>query len=315
MRFVLPVFVYTTLAHFAKLFPRNLSLDTNEGVMVMSEHIADTTLWSLHDRIFRWLSAPDPFQSYEEARQKRLSRTGDWFIEHCEYTKWKNEPKSLLWLHGITGFGKIVLSSTIVEDLGEHCQGHIGHALAYFYFESNSTSDSTALLRSVLSQLSRPIKTGMPKLIELYHSCDKGRRQPSNDALSATLKGMFQSTPATYILLDALDECQNRSKLLDLIQTINDWQLDNLHLLVTSRPEADITEVIAPLAGPEGIIKLAPSPVNDDISNHIQNRLSLDRNLRRWRSRPDVQERISKRLLVQGDGMYGQAVTARLCYC
>ncbi len=126
---------------------------------------------------------------------------------------------------------------------------------------------------------------------------------------------MFQSTPATYILLDASYECQNRSKLLDLIQTINDWQLDNLHLLVTSRPEADITEVIAPLAGPEGIIKLAPSPVNDDISNHIQNRLSLDRNLRRWRSRPDVQERISKCLLVQGDGMYGQAVTARLCYC
>lgn len=315
MRSVLPVIAHIALARFAKMLPRNLSLDTHEGVMVMSEHLADITQESLHDRIFRWLSAPDPFQSYEEARLKRLSRTGGWFIEHCEYRKWKKEPKSLLWLHGVTGFGKTVLSSTILEDLGEHSQGHIGHALAYFYFESNSTSDSTALLRSLLSQLSRSIKTGMPKLRELYHSCDKGRRQPSNDALSATLKSMLQSTPATYILLDALDECKNRSKLLDLIQTINDWQLENLHLLVTSRPEADITEVIAPLAGPEGTIELAPSPGNDDISNHIQTRLSLDRNLSRWRKRPDIQERIEKRLLDKGNGMYGQVVTARLYIC
>ena len=200
-----------------------------------------------------------------------------------EYERWKTEPNSLLWLHGMTGCGKTVLSSTIIEDLNEHCQAHGSHTLVYFYFESNGTFEqhSTLFLRSLLLQLSRHNEAGMLKLRELYFDCDKGCKQPTRDAPYITLRSLFQSFAATYILLDALDECKDRSKPLQLIQAIHEWQLDNVHSLVTSRREADIKEILEPIARADQIVELAPSSTNDYISKYIQHSLSTDRNLSR----------------------------------
>lgn len=272
----------------------------------MSKRLSTCGEEKLHDRIYQWLSAPDPLQNHEEARTKRLLGTGEWFIEHAEYQKWKVETNSLFWLHGMTGCGKTVLSSTIIEDLCKHCQAHTSNALAYFYFESSSSSEQhcTALLRSLLAQLSKRSEAGMLELKDLYLFCDKGRHQPTHDELVMCLRAMVQSSATTYILLDALDECRNRPELLRLILKVNGWQLDNLHILVTSRREADIRGVLEMLARHEKIISI-----------YIQDRLSNDLDLKRWRNRPDIQERIRRNLLDKGDGMYEQALTAPLCYC
>ncbi|KAL8840099.1 MAG: hypothetical protein Q9176_004121 [Flavoplaca citrina] len=223
-----------------------------------------------------------------------------------EYEKWKTKPNSLLWLHGMTGCGKTVLSSTIIEDLNGHCQAHGSHTLLYFYFESNGTFEqhSTSFLRSLLLQLSRHNEAGMLKLRKLYFDCDRGRKQPTRDALYITLGTLFQGFAATYILLDALDECKDRSEPLHFIQAIHDWQLDNIHSLVTSRCEADIKEILGPIARADQIVELAPSSINDDISKYIQHSLSTDRNLSRWRRKPHIQEKIRQNLLDKGDGLF-----------
>ncbi|KAL9032880.1 MAG: hypothetical protein Q9180_006252, partial [Flavoplaca navasiana] len=287
-------------------FEKNLSLDTHEGINTISEHLSNIEQTDFLDGIYQWLAAPDALQSYEEARKKRLPTTGDWFMKSPEYGRWKTETNSLLWLHGMTGCGKTVLSSTIIEDLNEHCRAHDGHTLIYFYFESNGTFEqhSTSFLRSLLLQLSRHNEAGMLKLRQLYFDCDKGRKQPTRDALYITLRTLFQSFAASYILLDALDECKDRSKPLHLIQTIHDWQLDNVHSLVTSRREADIKEILEPIARADQIVELAPSLINDDISKYIQHSLSIDRNLSRWRRKLDIQEKIRENLFDKGDGLY-----------
>lgn len=217
----------------------------------------------------------------------------------------------------MTGCGKTVLSSTVVQDLCEHCQSHASHTLAFFYFESNVTfgQHSTSFIRSLLSQLSRQNEAGVLKLKDLYFSCDQGRSQPTDDTLLLTLRSMFQNSTATYILLDALDESQNRSRLLDVIQRVHEWEIDNVHVLVTSRCEADIKKILEPLACPDQIIELKPSVINDDINKYIQHSMSTDRSLRRWRRRPDIQQKIMENLLDKGDGLYERPIAPSLDTC
>ncbi|KAL8655533.1 MAG: hypothetical protein Q9226_003010 [Calogaya cf. arnoldii] len=208
----------------------------------------------------------------------------------------------------------MVLSSIIIEDLSKQCEAHSSNALAYFYFETSGGSEKhdIAALRSLVAQFSKQSEEGMTKLKDLYHSCDKGRQQPTNNELLSCLKAMVQSFTATYVLLDALDECKNRPELLQLIQNVNRWQLENLHILVMSRREADISEVLEMLAEHEKIIELDPSSNNNDINFYIQDRLSNGLGLKRWRKRPDIQARIKVQLLEEGDGMYELAQTASL---
>jgi len=58
-----------------------------------------------------------------------------WFLESEQYAKWKASPSSFLWLHGIPGCGKTILSSTVIEDILQHCTNDPGKAAAYFYFD------------------------------------------------------------------------------------------------------------------------------------------------------------------------------------
>ena len=54
-------------------------------------------------------------------------------------------------------------------------------------------------------------------------------------------------SPHVYILLDALDECpadDTRDDMLSAIQTMRQWSLPGLHLLVTSRDILDIRQAV-----------------------------------------------------------------------
>jgi hypothetical protein len=74
----------------------------------------------------------------------------------------------------------------------------------------------------------------------LISSCENGRRQPSAHTLLETTRQTAQESTQTYVILDALNECTQRSELIDVLETVAGWQLDNLHLLMTSRKERGI---------------------------------------------------------------------------
>ena len=92
-------------------------------------------------------------------------------------------------------------------------------------------------------------------LIFIRHA--HGRRKPGDGVLTQYLKKML-SLPTqgpVYLIIDALDECPNhtrmptsREEIVDLIQDLVDLHLPNVHLCVTSRPEIDIQTALEPLA-------------------------------------------------------------------
>jgi hypothetical protein len=84
----------------------------------------------------------------------------------------------------------------------------------------------------------------------------------------------------TFIIFDALDECNEREKLLLLLEKLNSWGTEKLYVLVTSRKERDIEETLESLVTSE--IYLQSAVVDVDIHTYLTKRLQNDLKLRKW---------------------------------
>ncbi|KAA8613965.1 HET domain-containing protein [Pyrenophora tritici-repentis] len=83
-------------------------------------------------KICSWLSAPDPSTNYHKTHKRRQAKTGLWLLESAKFAEWKERAASRLWLYGIPGCGKTILSSTIIEHLLQHCHDDTSMVTAYF---------------------------------------------------------------------------------------------------------------------------------------------------------------------------------------
>ena len=74
------------------------------------------------------------------------------------------------WLNGMSGGGKTVLSSLVIEDIKELCALTRQGGLAYFYCDLNDATKERPLLmlQSVLAQLTNPESPVPLDLIKLY---------------------------------------------------------------------------------------------------------------------------------------------------
>lgn len=130
-----------------------------------------------------------------------------------------------------------------------------------------------------------------------------GERQPTAEALLETLRLMILEFDGIFIILDALDECNDRQELLDDIEKILEWKTQKLHILATSRREKDVEERIESLVRDQDKICIQSAFVNDDIRAYVQERLQTDWILRRWRKNPVAQQEIERALMDKADGM------------
>ncbi|KAJ7254530.1 ankyrin repeat-containing domain protein, partial [Mycena rebaudengoi] len=239
------------------------------------------------------------------AANARHPKTGLWFLERPEFIEWINAPASFLWIHGISGSGKTILSSTIIDTLHDRAEHYV-----YFYFDTNNSEQQTVtqLLCSLVTQLSIRSHPPDSRLDALWTSHNSGQKlltdeELISDALLPLLKE-FEQKPI-FIVLDALDECSERPGLLQLISRMLNAKLPNVHILVTSRPEVQ--------AGDPELVKLAVSVslegcVDGDIELYLTEVLS----------RPNEPEWIYKKrdeiktaLLKRSNGMF-RLVTLQL---
>jgi hypothetical protein len=173
-------------------------------------------------------------------------------------------------------------SSTIIEDVLRHCQSDPTFVIAYFYFDFSDTlkQSSESLVRSLITQLSSQSSSCPEALKSLYSENLNGHRQPTTEDLMVILKYIVGSFQHVYVVIDALDECQDQEQLLPLIEEIVEWKLGNLHILATSRHERDIEDCIGPLVSAQ--INLHSVQVNADIHTHLWERLKNDSKLKKW---------------------------------
>ena len=132
-----------------------------------------------------------------------------------------------------------------------------------------------------------------------YSEYNSGRLQPSIDVLSSLLKDIVGLHTEVFLVIDALDECQERDDLLDWLGEFTDSNLLNVHLLLCSRKEKDIEDALRPLVDSQ--ISIRDADVDPDIRVYVQDRLSRDRKLKKWPI--EVKEEIERSLMEKVNGM------------
>ncbi|PVH91840.1 ankyrin [Periconia macrospinosa] len=303
-----------SLHHDAKVESITKALRNYVGILTFYYAAASSTLQPLTDaklcKIRQWLSAPDPSTNYQKALKLRQADTGIWFLESDTYTRWKTAAASPLWLYGIPGCGKTILSSTVLENIFQNCQDDPAKAIAYFFFDFNDVQkqDPEMMIRSLVCQLSQQCIKIPASLDALFSSSESGQRQPPAHALMEALRSMVQGLPIVYVVLDALDECTQREELMEMLEAITGWQLPNLHFMVTSRRERDIEMSLESFIDERCRICLQSTLVDKDIKRYVRQRLSDDKRLRKWEKDASMMRQIETALMSGAKGMFRWAV-------
>jgi hypothetical protein len=150
-----------------------------------------------------------------------------------------------------------------------------------------------ALLSSIIVQLGDR-SVGLLDVLRGFYSAHRdGKQQPSISALTRCLEDMLKVREELplYLIIDAIDECPNtsgmpspRDQVLTLLERLVALELPNLHLCVTSRPEADIRTSLEPLTLTSNAISLHDeSGQKKDIVEFVTSVVRSDKNMRRWR--------------------------------
>ena len=123
------------------------------------------------------------------------------------FRKWSN-CSTAIWLHGISGCGKTILTSTIIE----HLRKSRPEPIVYFYFDVQDSRKRNLrqMLRALTGQLYRAhIPARAP--LELLHRSTTD--QPTIVQLTQCFQEMCKLSSA-IIVLDALDEQQRVRRFL-----------------------------------------------------------------------------------------------------
>ena len=141
----------------------------------------------------------------------------------------------------------------------------------------------------------------MPRvLVNLYAHCGNGHQEPTLGDLQNTLQRILGGFSSSFIILDALDECTERQKLLNWIQTFilgKDMDL-GLHFIVTSLSEQEIEDNLKSYDQ----IDLVEESKNHDLVAYLDHQLGNDSDLQKWKS--GTQEQIKLTLMKKADGVY-----------
>ncbi|KAG9849172.1 Pfs, NACHT and ankyrin domain protein, partial [Aureobasidium melanogenum] len=236
----------------------------------------------LDSRIKDWLRPPDASMNFVNASRLRHSDTGRWFLESDRYKWLKNTPGARLWLCGIPGCGKTVLSSTIIEDLKLNTRT-TGTAVVYFFFSFTDESKQKLdyMLRSLIFQLVGWNQSTKAHLLKLFGDSHNGHEQPQTKQLEEIFNRMVGELRDVIVVLDALDESKERH---DLLRWITSSSNQTCRFVLTSRSERDIEKRFASWLSPNCTITLDSDLVGDDINAYIHYRLKEEEHLSRWRS-------------------------------
>ena len=141
-------------------------------------------------------------------------------------------------------------SSSIIESIANRYRDDKKIGYAYFFFDGRDSQKDLQLhdkfIRSLIKQFSFRCGGGIPAtLVDLY---GHGQEQPLTEALQETLQRVLDGFDSAYIIIDSLDECADKYKVLKWIEKIDSQKMGNLHMVVASRPEQEISDVFGRLA-------------------------------------------------------------------
>ncbi|RBR08303.1 hypothetical protein FVER53590_13197 [Fusarium verticillioides] len=215
---------------------------------------------------------------HDEVSRKRTAGTCEWILKRETFIRWEESDSSVTILYGNPGAGKTFLISRVVDYSIERAK--TGDAVAFFYCKRDEENrrNPQDILRSILRQLSTPIKDvesgtihialqGLPSRLELNGTT-------FDVATCESLIGrLADDYPKTTIILDALDEC-DRNTREELIRILSNLTIrsSKLRVFISSRHDEDI---LRHFKG-RPVMTVEATDNEEDISSYVQDKLFQD---------------------------------------
>ncbi|KAF8184506.1 ankyrin repeat-containing domain protein [Mycena galopus ATCC 62051] len=290
------------LNSFSTRFGNNRLVD-----LYIKQSMNTQTLREVHDTVVaekleEWLELPPDMKRKQHDTEKlHMKGTGRWLLESDKFIEWE-ENGGVLWIEGSSGTGKSVLSATVIKKLFAEAGRFTAHPLAitffYFDFRTKETQSLEIALRRIVLQLSaqspHPYKT-----LNKHYELLKGQRLPSYTDLQYLLYEVLSELRRTYIILDALDECNNSyfNQLVAFVSVLRTWQETPLHLLITSQTRDVFTKSFDGVAQ----IALDLNVTQKDIEVLVFSELQTSSDLEPWRSKAT---QVTERITLKSNGMF-----------
>lgn len=266
--------------------------------------------------IFLALEPVSIYGLYQENLRLRYAGTGDWFVEDpgSQFQSWLATPGAKMWLYGIPGAGKSVLTAVAIAkaiELSSKAVQASKSAIAYFYCEHrrDATLVPRNILGSLLAQIGRQSQRSCDIILDAVESMVGAAPQASLQALSAWTEEGIAATIAraceqfdeVSIFVDGIDECakSDRRLIAYLLQRLSSAKIK---LFLSSRDIWNIREML------DGFVEFPLEARNVDLELFIAAEIG-QRTQRRAAKRlyihdPSLKGEILDALIIKAGGMF-----------
>jgi Cdc6-like AAA superfamily ATPase len=163
-----------------------------------------------------------------------------WFLDSPIFTRWLETEKQTLFCPGIPGAGKTIMAASVIAKL-QHELSHGDGGLAYIYCTYNERHTARDLIASILKQLSSQLPAIPQKVNELYTAHRVHRSSLQMNDLRSALMSVLSCFPKVFIVIDAIDECQDDKNRAELLEDVKELK-PHASILVTSRHSGAIED-------------------------------------------------------------------------
>ncbi|KAH0830234.1 ankyrin repeat-containing domain protein [Lanmaoa asiatica] len=249
--------------------------------------------------LLRWLDGFDCTDKHENTCGQRQETTGEWLFKEQLYVDRRKSSTKFFWLHGKAGAGKSVLASFVIDNLFSGLTSD--ETFAYFYCDFRNPRCTTAMevFRSLIKQLLFRSKLDwLSSFPDLMTRKQQGAGPPTSlGTLSDLLQRAVKLHGRPIIVIDALDECDDLSNLLDELIKLSHG---HCYLFVTSRSLHAITQAFTGL--PSISLNDRVAVMRSDMHFHVKTELESRSRLKILRQ--DLKDEIQGVLMKKADGMF-----------
>ncbi|KAF8128280.1 ankyrin repeat-containing domain protein [Mycena galopus ATCC 62051] len=249
------------------------------------------------DKLEKWLESPPAMKRKQhDTEQLHMVGTGQWLLKNDKFINWEKNG-GVLWIEGNSGTGKTVLSSTVIHQLfSQETQSTCAVGFFYFDFRQKETQNVEIALRRIVLQISAQAPHPYETLNKHYES-SKGQKLPNRQDLHGVLYRLLHELGRIYIVLDALDECDDFKGIVTLVSVLRAWKETPLHLLITSQNRDVFTKGFNGVAR----IMLDVNVTYKDIEFFVSSELQTSSALEPWRSNAT---QITEQITLKSNGMF-----------
>lgn len=205
--------------------------------------------------------------------KRRSQPCGKWLLSHPVLQAWlQSSEHHTIWVTGVPGSGKTVLSTSIVDRVREYVKDDSEKILAFIYCEKGGENDLslTSILATIIAQILANLDS-VPGCISA--ACEISERYGRSNISTADqpmviLKDLISSIQRLYIIVDGLDEFQDVPSAMETFkQLVADTE--TVRFCLFSRELAALHSQVSGVTR----ISLGPAAMNTDIENYVSRQL------------------------------------------